>query len=79
MTDNTQKQADDKAKVIDLSAERKRMKKKAKKAPEKSSGQGFSLGNLSFSSGASSLSMIFQLLVFLLVIFFFMRECGGGM
>lgn len=85
MTDNTKQQSEQKADIIDLSAKRKQHRQKAREdakaqARKRAESEGrFSLSGLSFTDGKSTLTTIFQLLVFLLVVFFFMRECGGGM
>lgn len=79
MTENTSKQPDDKTNVIDLSAKRKQQRQKAKnKAGEDG---GFDFGDLSLKDigdklSKSQIGAIFQLVVFMIVLFFFMRSCG---
>lgn len=82
MTDNTQKQETDKAKVINLADERKRIQDKAKDQDRQGdTGPSFNLSDLKIGDvkpGGYSIGQIFQLLVFMLVMFFFLRECQGG-
>lgn len=79
MTENMSKQPDDKTNVIDLSAKRKQQRQKAK---QKASGDGgFDLGDLSLKDigaklGSSQIGTFLQLVVFMVLLFFFMRSCG---
>lgn len=74
------KQPDEKSNVIDLSTKRKQQRYKAKNQGT-GSDDGFDLKDLSFQDiankvGRSRLGTIFQFLVFMVVLFFFMRSCG---
>lgn len=79
MTKNTSKQPDDKTNVIDLSAKRKQQRQKAKNKVAGDSGfdlEDLSLKDMASRLGSSQIGAIFQLVVFLIVLFFFMRSCG---
>lgn len=79
MTKNTSKQPDDKTNVIDLSAKRKQQRQKAKNKAAGDSGfdlEDLSLKDMASRLGSSQIGAIFQLVVFLIVLFFFMRSCG---